>query len=1222
VPEVNDPHQDPNQTVSQDASDGRARPAGDGPQKDAVTSPPNGRAGASSVQVPGYTILEVLGRGGMGVVYKARQDKANRLVALKMILSGTHASAAERQRFRAEAEAVALLAHPNIVQVHDVGETPEGHSFFSLEYVPGGTLAQRLRSGPLPPSEAAALIESLAGAMQHAHERGIVHRDLKPQNILLRAAGQPPTGDATTVKSPSAGPPSQERAGASAASQAPPLTPKISDFGLAKRHDDEEGLTQTGAIVGTPGYMAPEQAFGHSKHVGPAADVYALGAVLYECLTGRPPFRGVTMADTLDQVRTREPVAPREFSRAIPRDLETICLHCLRKEPERRYGSAEALAGDVRRFREGRPIAVRPVGAVERAWRWCRRNPRWAVMLAAVVLLLFGVTGVSLYAYVTVAAKNADIEAKNLAITQEAAATETQRQLAVEKGKLAEKRLLQSIDAVSLFAKDARVFCEDALVPGESRRMLYEVVIAQLEKSVDDSDGSFDEDNVRNKVLMYQQIGMLHVDLGHDAEAKRWYEKGLQLTERWLEAKPGDPAARGHHAAYLHLLGTIYQRAFNSAKADSLFKEALAIRRDVWSNLDYRKQVDRFTPGKSYTNLCDSLDTFYLFDESLKLREEAYQLFGTFELLDAWCWTCWKAGFNKAYAEKKAHLLKSAELCEELHKLRPTNRNALKRWAFVLSDLGNLEHSHRNLAEAQKYFSRRAEVNRKLATSGDLVNARQRYGFSWFDLGMIEKELGYDAKAREAFLHSRLIREELLRDYPDWSMYHAFQIDWLFSVVALGEHVTAVKTADELSVKHRDIAWAQYRLGLIYVRCSAAVAEACRPAPLTPEDKGLQDAYLKKALVCFSRAAEGQPGDYQSWEAFAGQLRWQKDTDGALAAYHKLLQRDPNNVPALRYLGLALQGLGCLKEAQQALHRGHELGSKLSHWKSPTAAMVKEIDRLVELEQLLPALAKGERAPASAKEQIELVGMCMLTRRYAAAAGFYADAFTAQPALTEDTTSQHRYDAACPAALAGTGRGADAATLPNDAKAKLRQQARAWLQAELDRYAEQLKGGKAELVPQVDARLTHWQADPDLAGVRDAKALAGLPAEEAEAWHTLWAEVAGLLQEARGRLTETTHKGTLTDQQLEQVHELKARAGTTYVIEMHSSVLDSYLKLLDTEGTVLAEHDDIDPGVNLDARLVFTPKEDGTYRVVATSFEQRGRGAYTLTIRAISAKPK
>jgi serine/threonine protein kinase len=500
----------------------------------------------------------------MGVVYKARQDKANRLVALKMILSGAHAGDAERLRFQAEAQAVASLSHPHIVQVYEVSETPEGHCYFSLEYVAGGTRAERLRNGPLPADAAADLLEALARAIQTAHEHGIIHRDLKPQNILLRDEGRGMRDERRetrgeefgTILLRDEGPGARgEKSGArlgtrdeketiqasaprlASASDATlaahpsspvpgplPLTspssltprpsslfPKISDFGLAKRLDSEDGLTHTGAIMGTPSYMAPEQALGQSKNVGPAADIYALGVVLYECLAGRPPFKGTTLAETLDQVCTMEPVPPGRLTKNVPRDLETICLHCLRKEPERRYASAELLAEDLRRFRAGLPLSVRPVGTVERVGRWCRRNPKWAAMIATVVLLLCGVTGVSVYAYFTVAAMNEDIQAKNKAITKEAAEKEEQRKLAIkeaaEKEKqrllaikeageketqrlLAEKRLLQSIDAVSLFARDARIFCEDAMVPAASRQKLYEVLINQLEKNVDDKEWS------------------------------------------------------------------------------------------------------------------------------------------------------------------------------------------------------------------------------------------------------------------------------------------------------------------------------------------------------------------------------------------------------------------------------------------------------------------------------------------------------------------------------------------------------------------------------------------------------------------------------------------------------------------------------------------------------------------------------------------------------------
>ncbi len=255
--------------------------------------------------VPGYTLLEQLGAGGMGVVWKARQDGLGRLVALKRLHSAGADSSEAMARFRREAKSIARLRHGTIVQVYEVGEQ-DGEPYLAMEYVGGGTLAQKLAAGPLPPTQAAALVETLARAMHHAHELGIIHRDLKPSNVLLDESG----------------------------------TPKISDFGLAKQLNEATAHTQSGAILGTPSYMAPEQAGGGQTAIGPAADVYGLGAILYETLTGRPPFRGPTALETLAQVREREPVPPRQLQPGVPRDLQTICLKCLHKEPRRRYRSA------------------------------------------------------------------------------------------------------------------------------------------------------------------------------------------------------------------------------------------------------------------------------------------------------------------------------------------------------------------------------------------------------------------------------------------------------------------------------------------------------------------------------------------------------------------------------------------------------------------------------------------------------------------------------------------------------------------------------------------------------------------------------------------------------------------------------------------------------------------------------------------------------------------
>jgi serine/threonine-protein kinase len=321
-----------------------------GPSPEPTPRPP---AVTGLPQIPGYEVEAVLGRGGMGVVYQARHLRLNRPVALKMLLGGAYAGPHERARFQREAEAVAGLRHENIVRVYDVGDH-DGRPFFTMEYVEGGSLADQLTGAPQPARQAAALVATLAEAVRVAHQGGVVHRDLKPGNVLLTADG----------------------------------TAKVSDFGLARRLQGGAALTQSGVPVGTPSYMAPEQARGQARAIGPAVDVYALGAILYELLTGRPPFRGETAAATLQEVITRDPVPPTRLNSNVPRDLDTICLKCLHKEPGRRYASAAALADDLRRFGEGRPIQARPVGWAERSWRWCRRNPTRAALLASTLALV------------------------------------------------------------------------------------------------------------------------------------------------------------------------------------------------------------------------------------------------------------------------------------------------------------------------------------------------------------------------------------------------------------------------------------------------------------------------------------------------------------------------------------------------------------------------------------------------------------------------------------------------------------------------------------------------------------------------------------------------------------------------------------------------------------------------------------------------------------------
>lgn len=389
-------------------------------------------------EVPGFEILGELGRGGMGVVYRARQINLKRVVALKMILSGAHARKEDLDRFKAEAEAVARLQHPNIVQVFEVGEHKD-LPYLVLEYVDGGSLRDAVSGSPQSPLLAAGMVEQLAMAMEAAHRCGVIHRDLKPANILLSLTRPASSADAHT-----------------AGQRLDDSVPKITDFGLAKRLDEDSAQTRTGQVLGTPSYMAPEQAAGQIHSIGPATDVYSLGAVLYDLLTGRPPFKGASVQETIEQVRNQEPVRPTQLQPKVPRDLETICLKCLHKEPGRRYASAEHLAADLHRFRANKPILARPVGRPERLWRWCRRNPVIATLTGLAAIFLAVMIGVLAWANLTTS--------KALLDTEKALEREKSALSKVEGEKVAANAARLKAEAAETSEKKARRETEEKLV--------------------------------------------------------------------------------------------------------------------------------------------------------------------------------------------------------------------------------------------------------------------------------------------------------------------------------------------------------------------------------------------------------------------------------------------------------------------------------------------------------------------------------------------------------------------------------------------------------------------------------------------------------------------------------------------------------------------------------------------------------------------------------------
>jgi eukaryotic-like serine/threonine-protein kinase len=500
----------------------------------------------------GYELLEVLGRGGMGVVYKARQVGLKRLVALKQLRWEAMAGPDDLIRFRKEAEAVAQLRHPHIVQIHDVGRR-EGLPFFAMELVAGGTLAERLTKGPLAARVAAQLVATVARAVEHAHQAGILHRDLKPANILL----------------------------------APDLdTPKIGDFGLAKWVDDDSLKTRTGMILGTPSYMAPELATGSVNRVGPATDVYALGAILYETLTGRPPFKAASALETLDQVRSFDPPPPRKLQPGVPRDLQTICLKCLEKDSRRRYASAQELANDLERFLSGAPVVARSIGPTERLVKWARRRPSRAALLAMAILGPLGLITLVLISNARLRAEVARTEARAIEARAQRLRADANYRRAREVignflGRINVDRALspaQMRELHSQVVEDALNFYDgvlrqegavDPLVRFDTARALvhtanFHILRSQWSKAETNLvralrllDG-LAEQSPNNAQYTAQQIDALnklgHVqgDGGRLDEAVKTFRRGIELSERLAHAAPssleyGDNLAWGHH---------------------------------------------------------------------------------------------------------------------------------------------------------------------------------------------------------------------------------------------------------------------------------------------------------------------------------------------------------------------------------------------------------------------------------------------------------------------------------------------------------------------------------------------------------------------------------------------------------------------------------------------------------------------------------------------------
>jgi tetratricopeptide (TPR) repeat protein/tRNA A-37 threonylcarbamoyl transferase component Bud32 len=675
----------------------------------------------------------------MGVVFKARQPALDREVAVKLLRDAHAADSGQRERFMQEARAVARLRHPHLVQLYEFGEVDgadgaTSQPYLVLEYVAGGNLADLLRGTPQPPPEAAQLMETLADAIHYAHTQGVIHRDLKPANVLLSFRPEAPTGVPT------------------GGARLNDTIPKITDFGLAKFLTGSD-LTRTGDVLGTPSYMAPEQTMGKSGAITAAVDVYGLGAILYEALTGRPPFQAETAVATLGLVQQEEPVPPRRLQPTVPGDLETICLKCLRKEASRRYGTAQELADDLRRFRAGEPIRARPVGRTERVLRWCRRRPLVASLLAALMLALAGgATGV-VWQWQRAEAKAAEArQARELAEAIYAKIRETI------------DRMAEHGEAIS-YKLEGQALLQEALAT-------YQVLLQEM--------GDEPTVNLR-KAQAQLRIAEIRFWLRERHQATKVNRRARDLLKR-LDAS--DRAvrrllARSHALEGNMLASEWYTRKL--ADAANAYRRAIELQVPLYAaephNADLR------------TKLLDSLLYLaYVLSEQGRSPEAKPIHKRTLALLEPLFDAAPK---DPRYLQRMAHHLsnlgrarrassrpdeaeklfaRALDLCRQWHAVEPDKPHARSWQSGFLIDLAHLAWgSAGRRGEAEHKFRQAIKLRKQLAEEfGHVPRYRQHLAWSLWDLSNLLRGSGRYAEARETAREGVVVAAKVVARWPTY----------------------------------------------------------------------------------------------------------------------------------------------------------------------------------------------------------------------------------------------------------------------------------------------------------------------------------------------------------------------------------------------------------------------------------------------------------------------
>lgn len=747
--------------------------------------------------LPNYIVESQIGRGGMGVVYRAKHRELKRTVAIKMILSGAQAAPETLARFRAEAEAVAQIQHPHIVQIHEIG-LHEGHPFLVLEYVDSGSLDVALRGQPMLPPSAAAWVEILARAVHVAHLKGIIHRDLKPANILLQRRP-----DAPAQKLPR----SSKRSLSVSLMLDRIYVPKITDFGLAKRYDSDHQHTHTGEIVGTPNYMAPEQASGKREQLSPAVDIYALGAILYEMLTGRPPFHGLTPMDTLMQVMAEDPVPPSRLQPRLPKDLETICLKCLAKEPQRRYATALELAEDLKRFLKFLPIHARPIGRFERVLKWARRRPAIAGLSALSCTLLIAGSTISTY-FGLKAQQRAEQYHRAMQLAEQHLAFALKEQRRADRQSEEARRQAEQAEASYQIAREALAHCLALQKEPLFQQGPLEGVRRHLQEAEADFYARFLE--LRGDDPLFQEeraislfrLGQLKQCLNSQdrtslQKAKDCYQQALAILAELAATIPDKidlPMRAMEIQVQLVLLDELTGQSA-AALASCLAGETLAERTLTqfpraaeavyyWSRFNQLKSILQRRAGQ----LDDAMHSLARAEQRLQqVLAEAPDQTRCQELLAGVYQT--QAGILRSrsrFQEALDRHAQSQRIRERLVALHPEEVEYRRDLATTFNNLGNVYEQMRQRRDALRCYQQAYAIRSELAEKHPLVNAIQRQLASSSEkLANHFQQRGLVEEARSWHGKTLIVRERLAQSYPSVVQYRSDLAATLFDLGVL-----------------------------------------------------------------------------------------------------------------------------------------------------------------------------------------------------------------------------------------------------------------------------------------------------------------------------------------------------------------------------------------------------------------------------------------------------